>query len=272
MKRTKKPKRQHELKRRFSLPEFLKLFSADNPQVDPGFINGLHGAIRANDLVRIRELIDQWGSPTEYEDPFAYFRHAQACAFVKKYPNARSSRACEDSAYQKFMEAEAMCEATNLRLLRRIMPVHLNDIFANAIDIFNSILGDFTEAYPQVLEGSKHGSGSSLTLSGPRVTEFYKYAETPYEGTMGTRAYLEDVYNLDEIIPNRTEVALTNVAFNKLAFVPKDSWTHRTIAIEPRLNLYLQLGVNSYLTPDSGNSELISEPRRITARPLFMRV
>jgi hypothetical protein len=101
------------------------------------------------------------------------------------------------------------------------------------------------------------------------VSAYFKYSEWPYSCTLdayqearnaiqGDERWigaLEDSYRERYQIPRHVllnldlfwSTVINIVPGNRITFVPKDARTERSIAIEPSLNLYLQLGVDGYI-------------------------
>lgn len=169
-----------------------------------------------------------------------------------------------EQALLKFAEAEVRCRETNARL-RYPCP---NDTVENSLihAIRRNIarwLGDFDPN--EMLEFSRFGPGSTLCVSGPFTTEYFKLCEKeptvsssafPYAEALLAydpkwRAHLMSIHPMDVRGPFSPlmgcEPQLTLTDSNKVTFVPKNAKTERSIAIEPYFNLYFQLGVGGML-------------------------
>jgi hypothetical protein len=123
----------------------------------------------------------------------------------------------------------------------------------------------------KIITGGTHGPGGTLSSRGNRVTEYYKYADLPYTVTENAAPYAFAAISANsqwmEILENsgrRTEITPFNapqsykdltilkdcvelVSDDKITFVPKDARTERPIAVGASLNMYLQLGVKTWL-------------------------
>jgi hypothetical protein len=125
--------------------------------------------------------------------------------------------------------------------------------------------------YDSVEEYASHGPGTSL---GPmykegKVTSYYKWSNLPYTVTAGAlplakKAILADprwIGALDYWYRHRCGNMFAPIDMDdfwsrifkvvdgsRITTVPKTGLTDRTIAIEPLMNVFLQLGVNRYFT------------------------
>ena len=144
------------------------------------------------------------------------------------------------------------------------------------------VLGDQLPEPPRLMEKARHGPRSTLSTKKGNTSTFFKYSEIPYSCTLdcldSAKAMIisdQRWYNsllTDFCIKNeiRCAVGFTDhkvtysfldhfdeelfwssiieiVDGNKVAFVPKNALTERSIAIEPTLNLMLQLGVDGFI-------------------------
>lgn len=244
--------------RPLSLSGLVQVLVQDSSRVHPTIARVLPGALRAGNLRQVREICEEFGSPQKYGDPDSYLASVQVLALVKKFPFPTSAKEREETAFAKFSEAELSCAEVNQRFRSRSLPFEVYNYLNQAAIHLDTILGDFSRQYPSVLEGAKHGPGSSLCTTGNRVSPFYKVSTWPWSSGRRSAEYFKDVLDQDpllaEIASTQEGEVLTECDFNKLTFVPKDAWTMRTIAIEPRLNCYLQLGVNRVLTRNLKNA------------------
>jgi hypothetical protein len=165
------------------------------------------------------------------------------------------------AAYDSFVQGEQTCADINSRGLSS--PQYAGTIEA-ARRITSSILGPFS--YAKVLKGCKHGSGATAFRSrafGNAVYKYYKPAEpfsyysrkrrrslsapkyltcTPlalryWDAFLKAFPMMQEVYGDNNVHLKRG---------NTLDFVPKNNRTHRTIAKECDVNMFLQLGVGEY--------------------------
>jgi len=115
---------------------------------------------------------------------------------------------------------------------------------------------------------ARHGPGGAVGVTGSRTTAYYKFSAPSY--TVTTRAlplaqaavladplwrrYVASDSLIGDPVPsvedswNRVLYRFEVVNYNKVTFVPKTAQTHRAIAIEPLMNIFLQLGVGDLLS------------------------
>lgn len=111
-----------------------------------------------------------------------------------------------------------------------------------------------------VQKSARHGPGRTFGLSSKYGNRFYKYQKLPYEVTAECMPAARAAIASDERWRNAIEDHFGRefaqieasdlfrvVPGNLVMFVPKDSKTLRTIACEPAMNVYLQLGVDGYI-------------------------
>lgn len=209
---------------------------------------------------------------------FAEFSSASAAlSFLKKFPFGKVANLDPlKKAMESSVRAETLCGITNRRLIwyRKRGFRHknrwrgLHSIFHTARLLISGWLGplDLNTIY----DYTRHGPGGAVGVSGDATTAYFKYAAEHY--TVSTRAlpYAEaailadplwrryicypDLSVIGDPVPSvsesRKEVLkrLRVVDYNKVTFVPKTAQTHRAIAIEPLMNIFLQLGVGDYMT------------------------
>lgn len=233
------------------------------------------------DVVTSRDVSRYFGlqllnDPTVYGSSASVYRSAAAVlSFLKKYPFGEVAGLDPlGKAKSRSDEAEKLCRQTNRRLrwfrhrgyrLEKLRP-GLHAVFHRARSYISSWLGsvDLNTIYNH----TRHGPGGALGVSGSRTTGYYKYSAQTYTVSTRARPYAIAAILADEqwrryIIgrsktfgPWRSEAdeafykaleSLEVVSYNKVTYVPKTAQTHRAIAVEPLMNVYLQLGVGQYI-------------------------
>lgn len=240
-------------------------------------LSAFRGAIRERSTDKLFDAIDRWGPQciafSDGMTPDLFSVKYQLSAFLKKFPFPGDSDRRTATALKGFMEAEAACGDYN-RIARKSFAAFSDqdEIMQSAVpimrDFIRRVLGDSVEL-TAVTEFARHGPGSSFVTRDGRVTEYFKYSDLPYTVTEDCQAYarllienderwygaLQDRYRNDNGIPIWAPISddhLFGWAFevipgNRITFVPKDARKDRPIAIEPLMNLMLQLGVDGYL-------------------------
>lgn len=196
--------------------------------------------------------------PTMYGSADLLLQDRLTAEIFSKFDFANSPFNKRDKAKLRFFEAEEMCRETNLRLSRAPLGLsnEVNAVIHGAIRMIDRILGscdlDAMSRY------ARFGPGSSLCVKGKFTTEYFKYSERsptvsqkvlPYVDALLAqdirwRAYLDGVHPFDlggeysALEPKKFRLSDSN----KVAFVPKNAKTERSIAIEPYFNVFFQLG------------------------------
>lgn len=215
---------------------------------------------------------------TALESPAQFIAHAGIAALLKKYPfKGVNGLDPEASALENAYKAERLCRITNKRLryyryrwyrLKNKQSV-FGQIFHSARLQIQRILGPLN--LERCADGFRHGPGGALGRKNPEVTAYFKYAGDGYSVSTLAKPYAEAAILLDRrwtkhllmnsgldvdpmsfnVLPThcREVVAKTLVVadYNKVTFVPKTAKTHRAIAVEPLMNVYLQLGLGAYI-------------------------
>lgn len=235
----------------------------------------LQDILTSRDVSRYFDL-QSLNDPTAYGSSAAAYRSAAAVlSFLKKYPFGEVAGLDPlGKAIRRSDEAEMLCRQTNRRLrwfrhrgfrLEKKRP-GLHAILHRARLLISSWLGsvDLNTIYNH----TRHGPGGALGVSGSRTTGYYKYSAQTY--TVSTRAV---PYAIAAILADdqwrRYIIARSNLhgpwcseadegyykalaslevtSYNKVTYVPKTAQTHRAIAVEPLMNVYLQLGCGQYI-------------------------
>lgn len=201
------------------------------------------------------------------------FVHRQVCALLKKFPFVKTDLETDprSRAIEKWLKAEDQCRQTNDRI-GALAPSELPHWVFRARRLIADVLGDLTpELVMSIINSGQHGPGSTLTSRGNRVTSYYKYLDVPYSVSVSARMYsyaaissdhkwvdyLESTGRRTEIPPSGSSRVQKELMLfkdtviekdsDKITFVPKDCRTDRPIAVGAGLNLFLQLGVKSYM-------------------------
>jgi hypothetical protein len=203
---------------------------------------------------------------TEFGSSLGYLTWAQFKGFFLKAPMKGSERLCEIAARKKFLDAEMACKRANRRLRwfwrrpDRENPIY-RVILTRARELISKTLGTFTEStMEQLLDLSRPGGGSAVGTTNPllvdlpwklgRKTELVVTPDALVYGRMlveRSDRWLSLHVEFPDKNVRHAHVPYVATNTNRVAFVPKDATTHRTIAVEPHLNICLQLGVDAYI-------------------------
>lgn len=238
--------------------------------------NLVRSVVRSRNVERIGDLEKAWGllsiNSNAERPPIWVTRSRRLLASVIRKYQAESSedKALRvETAMKKFMAAESKCAITNSTLDTILLysdgtPTQALYSLRNEIEqLLGSTVPD------EITWKGRHGPGSDTATSASRCSVYVKYSEWPYGVTAGARSAaiqlitsderwfgaLEASYREDlDIQPYELicwdwfwELVLREEDGNRITTVPKDWSEDRPIAIEPRMNMYLQLGVDGYI-------------------------
>jgi hypothetical protein len=193
-------------------------------------------------------------------------------SLLKKYPfDDGTDELRITTAIKKFILAEIDCNNYNRRGFKQFSGSEDTDvraIYQLARHWIQEVIGNELPDEEILTLRSRHGPGASTNTKQGHTSKYFKYLEWPYDVTLDCRQHainaisadwrwlgaLEDDYRRrygisPTLILDRQvfwDNVLNVVPGNRITFVPKSYETHRTIAIEPTMNLYLQLGVDGY--------------------------
>jgi len=235
--------------------------------------------IRDRDVFALHLLSEQWGLQELSKSPVYQFSHIskqralyQLSALLKKFRFDTDKDKRELMAIAKFRKAEAVCLTYNrcgYQALDRSETEQDACVLTYARSFLKKLLGVASPTREIVTAWSRHGPGANLDTCGGQSSVYEKYGNWPYSCSKGALRYarflietdqrwlgaLEDSYRARFKIPRHAILdqrvfwsnVLKVVKGNRIAFVPKDARTERSIAIEPAINLMLQLGVDGHI-------------------------
>lgn len=223
----------------------------------------LTDCIRKRDLHALFALSENL-DVTGYTSPDLLLQDRLVTELFKKFDFVDSPFNKREKAKLRFFEAEVKCREANHRISRSIgLTPDVNNVIHIATRQIEKILGKFcTEELPQY---GRFGPGSTLCVSGPFTTEYFKlcersptvstecfpYAEALIEHDPQWKGYLHGIHPFDvsgTFEPlSGSGVELQIADHNKVAFVPKNAKTERSIAIEPYFNVFFQLAIGSMI-------------------------
>lgn len=187
------------------------------------------------------EIMSLRTDPSHYSTFEAFSGAYEPTELVRKSDFLRLSCDPESVAKEKFREAEQQCADTNRRMGTDVSTwASFEHIHARAQRYISNLLGELTPTVvDSCVSNGGWGKGVTSTCKGAWLSEYHKLAAkqeaTPELANLAP-ALMRDVSPL-------WDSPLGVTQGSKLAFVPKDARTHRSIAIEPSLNLFLQKGI-----------------------------
>jgi hypothetical protein len=185
-------------------------------------------------------------------------------ALVRKVPYQRTDIDREAAARRALEESELRCRRSNKRIKwyaerpNRLSP-DVRVAMNRARNLVHATLGLVTRGkLDRIKELSRPGGGVAIgTHNRYRVSPTYKYVATTPVGTRRAIPYgLALLASRPKWLAQYCEVledgSVSSVLIEeargaRVTFVPKDAKTLRSIAIEPSINVSIQLGVHEYL-------------------------
>jgi len=177
-----------------------------------------------------------------------FFLDYLVTSFFKKFPSLAVSTDKEAVAYQKWLAAEASCAKTNslfrsLEVGETPFQPHVMDGISRASRKALEILGTVTRT--EVREHCRFGPGADLDTRAGNTATYNKFSSSG-SSTPWVAPLFEEIFDEDHRSDYLHECQF--VRGNRLSFVPKNAKTDRSICVEPRWNIYLQLGVGECIS------------------------
>lgn len=200
--------------------------------------------IRGGPLDEERSTVD---SPGQFSVSYLFSE------LLSKYDDGKPSPEKAETTWQRFSEAERMCSLTNQRLIydksrHSIRTDSVWSIIEMARRKIVSCIGRFR--WDDAAQGFGFGPGASFSLPRTKADLVYKYSGTP-ETTYGNAGLAEACISASplwkECVSSDLGLQLKIVGGNRVVTVPKSYKTDRVIAIEPRMNMYVQKGIGRVL-------------------------
>ena len=192
----------------------------------------------------------------------------QISAVIRKFPFPPGSVNLDPraKATETFLRAEHKCRRVNQRFVayRKVRSPY-ESMLQNMRSWISYTLGDFS--YEDLFRNCRFGPGASIGVTGSRTSMGRKMLASKWSVTTGAINIAKAVLKVDPLYwellvkePRRETFSYDPDIFdkkfhdricvtdhNKITFVPKTAKTERTIAVEPLLNGYLQLGCETLL-------------------------
>jgi len=184
-----------------------------------------------------------------YNSAFDFRLDFAAVSFLAKDPGLKTTWDTAEVAKASFLEAESRNEQMNADIYRYLFGDALStfvtsgygDIIEHARFLISKILGKFN--IQEVFDLGTFGPGVTLSVKGERVASAFKY-QSDRDITPGAyRLFGESLTAYSPLWWGEPAVKPNLVQGNKVVTVPKNAKTDRTIAIEPGLNSWIQLGI-----------------------------
>jgi hypothetical protein len=195
------------------------------------------------------QLVEKSIDPLHYNDAESFADDYLAVSVLRKNHRVPTSFDRKKNAYEKFYDSERVCAETNQRIRGfvdgAITPHQkISHAIERARDIIWQILGPLTGSKLQFAESRfRFGPGATTSVSGRDVTPSRKFTSSLH---VTPRLYPY----WHSLVPRLWRTAVTDISLrcaSKVTCVPKDAKTDRVIAIEPHLNIYVQLGIGALI-------------------------
>jgi len=199
-------------------------------------------------------------NPTDYSDPDAFLADYQCLSFLRKFKGLSTGIDLESVALDSFARAESNCLNQNRKFRMRRQQPFTADVEALIFTMRRKIallLGAFDMNKVTKHCGWSPGATYEFTRRCAQIDK--KICELPITVTRKSLRYLKseiesDLHWSDAILGLMPEgpYSLLKSTFQevdgcRIVTVPKSAKTDRTIAIEPRGNMFLQKGVGGFL-------------------------
>jgi hypothetical protein len=186
-------------------------------------------------------------SPSNYLDARAYYLDAIATEYLRKHQGLPTSFNKAREAEKKFWESESLCAQTNVRFSRvnnnsyEMPDLRLASFVASVKKEMKTLLrGVPNEVYP------RFGPGATFDDKGRLTTVADKMMSVPTVSS-GAICFLDlwknTAWGREYLARSGKGGRLRIENSDRFTTVPKDSKTDRSIAIQPSINIFYQLGV-----------------------------
>ena len=204
--------------------------------------------------VHILIRYEQWdlvaeGLPIDalwYDDPESFFLDYQATKLLTKADFLPTTFDRKAIALGRFESAETACSDTNRRwrswLSGGSIPIEpdVDRVISTTRRLIHSILGRFP--HEKLLEHCRWGPGATTSISNPRTSVYEKYLE-PVTGSGLCLTLFGPLVEQATLWHSFQKGVYCVSDGNKVVLVPKNAKTERSIAVEPSLDTYFQLGI-----------------------------
>lgn len=167
---------------------------------------------------------------------------------LSKFDDGNWSFDKEINTWNRFELAEEMCRDTNLRLGKILggrfsFGRHVEEIMYLAQRKIGNLLGAFT--WNEASTGFDWGPGATFSLPRTKSDPIHKYQGFPETTLDNSALAMAAILHSPAWSAglNLEEGGLLIVEGNRVITVPKNFKTDRVIAIEPRMNMYIQKGI-----------------------------
>lgn len=230
------------------------LFSRLCREADTPFAYAAHARWNQGDIRGLLAMkVDPWFYT--WNKRYAEFELDYAiAAFFKKFQDFDLGIDRREVAYAKWLEAERSCQQVNMdfRLrwegLHKPHPFHVEEVYHLARRKISEAFSSVKPADMDFLRNRcRHGPGSDLSV-GLHLASSYEKFRTRGAITEPCLRLYDEVFGNDPDYRQELAHEALIVAKSRLSFVPKTALTDRSICVEPRWNVFLQLGIGELIS------------------------
>lgn len=222
--------------------------------------------LNTNQIDNLLDLADSLSSQ-KYGDATHHFVANQFAALIRKYPfpSELHTQSPEVKARQKFDVSEHKCHRINQRFIsrRKRKGLHPYESYLWKMRSFIAYVIGHQPNLPMIYDNCNFGPGASIGVHGNATNLFRKLSAEKWSVTPSAIHYAYSALRRNqhfvgvmnpegegfdcgsELLNARAFMSKVQlVKHNKISYVPKTTKTHRSIAVEPLLNSYVQKGID----------------------------
>nr|APG77242.1 hypothetical protein [Hubei levi-like virus 10] len=197
------------------------------------------------DLAALTEIVNLRCDPLNYCDSSSFKRDYAATEVIRKFRAFPDSELDpEGTALRGFFDSEALCSRTNRRIRSGATSSLLDQNLDRAARFIKWVLGDVRDLTSEIWRQGAWGKGVTSSCKGKWLTEFHKMDASP-DCTLSFLHLAPALWREATMGLDHREMCV--VQGSKVTFVPKNAKTHRSIAIEPSVNLFAQRAVGKHM-------------------------
>jgi hypothetical protein len=230
----------------------FRLHSSDNRATIEDFFISLDSPISLSCYMlyvyhEYEQLVNKDVNPDSYLDATSFADDFAAISFLRKNSSLKTGINLKGIALQNFWRCEEQCKESNQEI--RLFGLGLKKLTVDEYTLsriqrkIQMILGDFDIDY--VLDHCRWGPGSTLSVTGSETSQALKF---DIDCDITRDAYDLFSTTIAAAFPQWKSIETPKfVVGNKIITVPKNAKTDRTIAIEPGMNSFIQLGIGALI-------------------------
>ena len=227
-----------------------RLHPADNRRVVESFYSSLDTPVALSCYLLYKyeeydQLVSKEVNPADYIDGPSFRDDFAAISFMRKNECIKTSFDRKAEAIRAFQAGELNCKSTNNRIRNFLRGTDLPSgrgvlLINSMIRKIERILGEFN--IDRVLDQCNWGPGVTLTVKGDDTSGSHKF-DVDRDITKDAHALYGSIIEQAYPLWTSSSKEWRFREGNKVLTVPKNAKTDRTIAVEPGVNSWIQLGI-----------------------------